>query len=56
MSISGPPVIGGFAILEADSMDQAIELTKRFLAVHGTDWDIECEVRAIDGPEFGPGA
>jgi len=46
-------VIGGFAILEASSMDQAIELTKRFLRVHGDEWDIECEVRPFDGPDFG---
>jgi len=46
-------VIGGFAILEAESMQQAIELTKRFLRVHGDEWDIECEVRQLDGPEFG---
>src|SRR3954468_7488643 len=45
-------VIGGFAILEASSMDQAIELTKRFLRVHGNEWDIECEVRPFDGPDF----
>ena len=46
-------VIGGFAILEAKSMADAIELTKRFLRVHGTEWDIDCEVRPIEGPEFG---
>ena len=46
-------VIGGFAIVEAASMGEAIELTKRFLRVHGDVWDIECEVRQIDGPEFG---
>ena len=46
-------VIGGFAILEAASMAEAIELTKRFLKVHGDTWDIDCEVRQIDGPEFG---
>jgi hypothetical protein len=46
-------VIGGFAILEAESMPQAIELTERFLRVHGNEWDIECEVRQLDGPEFG---
>jgi hypothetical protein len=49
-------VIGGFAILEAASMAAAIELTKQFLRVHGDTWDIECEVRPIDGPEFGQGA
>ena len=43
-------VIGGYAILEAESKDEAIELTQRFLKVHGDEWDIECEVRQLDGP------
>ena len=46
-------VIGGFAILEAASMKEAIELTKRFLRVNGDEWDIECEVRQLHGPDFG---
>jgi len=46
-------VIGGYAVLEAKSKAEAIELTERFLKVHGEDWDIECEVRQLDGPEFG---
>jgi hypothetical protein len=46
-------VIGGFAILEAPSMQDALELTKRFLRIHGDAWEIECEVRPLDGPEFG---
>lgn len=46
-------VIGGYAVLEASSMKQAIELTQRFLRVHGDEWEIECEVRPLDGPEFG---
>ena len=46
-------VIGGYAVLEAKSMPEAIELTRRFLRVHGDEWDIECEVRQLDGPEFG---
>ena len=46
-------VIGGYAILEAKSKAEAIELTQRFLRIHGTEWDIECEVRQLDGPEFG---
>jgi len=57
-SVDGPftetkEVIGGFAILEAKSMPDAIELTKRFLQIHGDGWDLECEVRPLDGPEFG---
>ena len=46
-------VIGGFAILEAKSKEEAVELTKRFLQIHGDAWNIECEVRPLDGPEFG---
>ena len=49
-------VIGGFAILEAASLGEAIALTKRFLAVHGDEWDVECEVRQIEGPDFDPRA
>ena len=48
-------VIGGFAILEAKNTQEAVELTKRFLEIHGDAWDLECEVRPLDGPEFGPG-
>jgi hypothetical protein len=57
-TIDGPftetkEVIGGYAILEASSKEEAIELTRRFLLVHGDAWDIECEVRQLDGPELG---
>ena len=48
-------MVGGYAILEARSLDHAIELTKRFLDVHGTEWSLECEVRAFAGPDFGCG-
>ena len=46
-------VVGGFAILEAKSREEAVELTKRFLRVHGDEWDVECEVRQMEGPDFG---
>lgn len=49
-------IVGGYAILEADSREEIVELIERFLAVHGNDWDVECEVRPLDGPEFGPRA
>ena len=57
-SVDGPftetkEVIGGYAVLEAKSKAEALELTRRFLMVHGEDWDLECEVRPLDGPEFG---
>jgi hypothetical protein len=43
--------VGGFAILEAPSMKEALELTRRFLKVHGDEWNVECEVRQMDGPD-----
>lgn len=46
-------VVGGYAVLEADSKEEAVELTERFLLVHGDEYDIECEVRPLAGPEFG---
>jgi hypothetical protein len=44
--------VGGFAILEAPSMKEALELTKRFLRVHGDEWNVECEVRQMERPDF----
>jgi len=41
-------VIGGYALLRAESMEEAVECTKRFLRVHGDEWDVECEVRQLD--------
>ena len=46
-------VIGGYAMLEAKSKEEAIEHTRRFLEVHGDEWDLECEVRQLDGPDSG---
>ncbi len=46
-------VVGGYAILEAPSMKEAIELTHRFLAVHGDEWNVECELRPLAMPEMG---
>jgi len=46
-------VVGGYAVLEAESREHAVDLTKRFLRVHGDEWNLECEVRPLDGEEFG---
>ena len=40
-------VIGGYALLEANSKEEAIAHTRRFLEVHGDAWDIECELRQL---------
>jgi hypothetical protein len=47
-------VIGGWAVLRADSKDEVLRLTTEFLDVHRKYWpefEGECEVRAI---EFDP--
>jgi hypothetical protein len=45
-------VIGGFFILEAQDKATAVEMTRRFVALHGRvlgkDFQLECEVRQID--------
>jgi hypothetical protein len=42
-------VVGGFAILQANSKSEAIEMVKRFLKVAG---DGECEIRQVyEAPE-----
>ncbi len=40
-------VIGGYAMLQADSIDHALQLVRRFLDVHGDDWEVECELRQV---------
>ena len=51
--VESKEIVGGFAILEAPSMKEALEATRRFLRVHGDEWDVECEVRQMEGPDFG---
>jgi len=48
-------VIGGYALFEARDLAEAVKHTRRFLDVHGDEWDIECEVRPLAGPEMGCG-
>ena len=45
-------LIGGFALLEAASKDEAIRLTREFLKIAG---DGECELRQIFTPADAPG-
>jgi hypothetical protein len=40
-------VVGGYAIVQAKDMAEAIEWTKRFLKVHEEHWTVTCEVREI---------
>ncbi|HZZ94917.1 MAG TPA: YciI family protein [Usitatibacter sp.] len=43
-------VIGGYAIFEAKTRAEAVELTRRFLGIHGPEWDLECELREMQAP------
>ena len=46
-------VIGGFAILNAASKDDAIAQAKQFMQLHvqhWPEWEGECEVREMEGP------
>lgn len=50
-------LVGGYAILQAKSKEEAIELAKRFMGVHGEvlgpSYEGECEVRQLfDPPDF----
>jgi len=50
-------VVGGYAVFEAKDREEVMELIRHFLRIHGDEWDIECEVRPLDGDmEFGAGA
>ena len=47
-------VVGGYAMLDAQSMEEAVALTERFVALHAADgWEIDCEVRQVHEPNFG---
>lgn len=47
-------VIGGYLMLNADSMEEAIVLSERFVELHAADgWELDCEVRQLQ--EVSPG-
>ena len=44
-------IIGGYAIIQAKSREEAVEWASRFLAIHGEDWELEAEVRQVVEPD-----
>ena len=47
-------VIGGYAMLDAQSLEEAIALTRRFVELHIADgWELDCEVRQVFEADFG---
>jgi len=44
-------VVGGYAMLDAESLAHATELATRFVELHVADgWEIDCEVRQVQEP------
>jgi hypothetical protein len=43
-------VVGGYAIMQAKDKGEAVEWARRFVNVHGPEWDITSEVREIAEP------
>jgi hypothetical protein len=44
-------IIGGYALVEADSKEQAVEFARQFMELHRVHWpefEAECEVRELD--------
>jgi hypothetical protein len=41
-------IIGGYAMIEAASKDEAIEWASRFLLIHGDEWEMTSEIRRLD--------
>ncbi|MTE16638.1 YciI family protein [Nocardia aurantiaca] len=42
-------IIGGYLLLQTRSPEEAAEWASRFLRVHGPEWEIEVEVRQLEG-------
>jgi hypothetical protein len=43
-------VVGGYCLLQARSKDEAAEWASRFLALHGSEWEMAVEIRQLDDP------
>jgi hypothetical protein len=42
--------IGGYCLLQARSVDEAMQWARRFLALHGDEWAMTMEIRQVDAP------
>jgi hypothetical protein len=43
--------VGGYALIQVKSQDEAVEWSRRFAALHGDQWELELEVRAVQEAE-----
>lgn len=44
-------IIGGYAVIQAKSKEEAVEWAKRFVRIHGEEWTLTSEVRQIEEPD-----
>ena len=42
--------VGGYCLLQARAMDEAVHWATRFLALHRGDWQMSMEIRQLDAP------
>jgi hypothetical protein len=43
-------LVGGYCLLQARSVDEAVQWATRFLTLHRGDWTMTIEVRQLDAP------
>jgi hypothetical protein len=51
-------IVGGYALIEAASKDEALQLAHKFMDLHRVHWPAfegECEVRPLEAPGGAPG-
>ncbi|BAW03731.1 transcriptional regulator [Nocardia seriolae] len=42
-------IVGGYCLLQTRTTEEAVEWSRRFLNVHGPEWELELEIRPLDG-------
>jgi hypothetical protein len=56
--VESKEIIGGYALIEAKSREEAVDLARRFMELHRTHWPTfegECEMRPLE-QEAQPGS
>ncbi|OIV37966.1 transcriptional regulator [Mangrovactinospora gilvigrisea] len=41
-------VIGGYCLVNTRTQEEAVEWARRFVEIHGEEWELMCEVRPLD--------
>jgi hypothetical protein len=43
-------VVGGYCLIQVRRKEEAVEWASRFLALHGSQWEMGIEIRQLDEP------